>query len=142
MMRWLTPLASGLLFAIGLALSGMTDPEKVLGFLDVIGQWDPSLAFVMLGAISVYSSVYWIGRRKLATPIAAESFPVLEQSTIDRRLLVGSVIFGLGWGLAGYCPGPALVSAASGASQAILFCLAMVAGLWATKALQVRAAPR
>ncbi len=129
---------SGAVFAAGLVLGGMTQPSKVIGFLDVFGDWDPSLAFVMLGAIGVNAPLTWWLRKRNA-PLLAPSFsiPVSSapwRSQIDARLVGGAVLFGVGWGLAGYCPGPAIVSLpsalSSGASRdALLFGVAMVTGM-------------
>lgn len=128
-MRGVVAFASGLLFALGLGIGGMTKPEKVIGFLDVAGDWDPSLAFVMGGAVVVY----WIvARLALARPrpLFDERFHVPTRRDVDRRLLVGAAIFGVGWGLAGYCPGPALVSLASGRASVAVFVTAMLLGTW------------
>jgi uncharacterized membrane protein YedE/YeeE len=126
-MRILTAGLAGLLFALGLALGGMTDANNVIGFLDVTGGWKPGLAFVMAGALAVFS----VGRRlvlRRGRPLYADRFPRTRVG-VDRPLVVGSALFGLGWGIAGYCPGPALVSAASSA-DALLFVGAMLGGLW------------
>ncbi|HYP90932.1 MAG TPA: DUF6691 family protein [Polyangiaceae bacterium] len=118
-------LVSGSLFAVGLALSGMTDPGKVLGFLDVAGAWDPSLALVMAGAVGVHFTwLRWRSRRP-ARDEAPYSGP---PQRVDAALLSGAAIFGVGWGMAGYCPGPALVAAAQGRSEALLFLVAMAGG--------------
>lgn len=118
----------GVLFALGLALSGMTDPGKVIGFLDVTGDWDPSLAFVMGGAIGVHFLVArW--SRTAPGPLLGGAFAIPKRTEIDRRLLGGSALFGLGWGAAGYCPGPALVSVAALSTSALVFVAAMLAGI-------------
>ncbi len=122
------PFASGLLFALGLGVGGMTQPAKVVGFLDIAGNWDPSLALVMVGAIGVYSLAYR-NLRKRGRPIGGGELVLPTRTQIDRPLLAGSAMFGVGWGLSGYCPGPALTSVASGAWQPILFCLAMLSGM-------------
>ncbi|AKU98284.1 hypothetical protein AKJ09_04948 [Labilithrix luteola] len=140
MIALLVPFLSGALFAVGLALAGMTSPHRVIGFLDVAGHWDPSLAFVMIGAIGVYATAFWLGRRRMTKPALAEGFPTLPQGAIDVRLVAGSLIFGAGWGMAGYCPGPAIVSAASGAGQAIAFCAAMATGFVIVRVLDSRKA--
>ena len=119
---------SGALFAGGLALSGMTQPAKVVGFLDVAGDWDPSLALVMVGAIAVYWLAY-TRVKVLEAPVFASRFSLPDNKDIDRRLLVGSAMFGVGWGISGYCPGPALVSLTSGTPQSWIFCSAMVVGM-------------
>jgi uncharacterized membrane protein YedE/YeeE len=133
----LLPFLAGLLFAVGLAIAGMTIPANVIGFLDVAGAWDPSLAFVMMGAIAVYATAYRLSHR-MARPVLARAFAVVPAARIDRRLLVGSALFGVGWGLAGYCPGPALVSAATGAASTLGFVVAMLAGFWVTRMLDER----
>lgn len=119
---------AGLLFAAGLGLSGMTSPAKVLGFLDVTGDWDPSLAFVMGGAIAVHLTVTQL-LEKRGRPLFAASFHLPRRSDIDAKLVAGATLFGLGWGLAGYCPGPAIVSAASGQRDALVFVAAMTLGM-------------
>jgi uncharacterized membrane protein YedE/YeeE len=120
--------AAGLVFGIGLLLSGMTDPGKVIGFLDLAGAWDPSLAFVMGGAILVgFYAFRLAGRRGKAFLGAPMHLPTRRD--IDPRLVGGSVLFGIGWGLAGFCPGPALVSFGAGVDQAAVFVAAMLAGM-------------
>lgn len=118
----------GLLFGLGLIVSGMTDPGKVLGFLDVAGHWDPSLAFVMGGAIGVGVVAFAVARRR-TTAFLGGAIRLPATAPIDRRLVVGSLVFGVGWGLAGFCPGPALVAAGGGSAKAAAFVLAMVAGM-------------
>jgi uncharacterized membrane protein YedE/YeeE len=119
---------AGLLFSLGLIVSGMTRPEKVRAFLDVTRDWDPSLALVMLGAVAVYFAAWRISLG-LTRPFAGERFPKPPQHHLDGRLLAGAAIFGAGWGLSGFCPGPALVDAGTGAIQALWFVPAMVAGM-------------
>lgn len=104
-------LVAGLLFGVGLAVSGMMDPQKVLGFLDVAGRWNPALAFVLGGAVGVSAFGYGLARR-LPHPILAERFQIPTRRDVDARLVGGAVTFGVGWGLAGFCPGPALASLA------------------------------
>ncbi len=121
-------LLSGLMFGIGLAVSGMTDPAKVRGFLDLFGAWDPSLMFVMVGAIGVHA----IGLRlvlRRSSPMFAKEFDLPEPAPIDARLLVGAAIFGVGWGLGGVCPGPALVSIGSFNTSPLVFVTAMAFGV-------------
>lgn len=120
--------AAGLVFGIGLLLSGMTDPGKVIGFLDVFGAWDPSLAFVMGGAILVGFFAFLFAGRRARTFLGGEMH-LPQRRDIDARLVAGSVVFGIGWGLAGFCPGPALVSLASGVEQAAVFVAAMLGGM-------------
>jgi hypothetical protein len=119
--------ACGLVFAVGLALAGMTNPAKVVGFLDVTGAWDPSLAFVMGPALAV-SAVAWRVSRRAAAPVLGGTFPEPPSGGIDARLVVGAVIFGIGWGASGYCPGPAIVSAAV-VPGAPAFVAAMLVGM-------------
>lgn len=131
-------LVAGLLFGLGLILSGMADPAKVLNFLDVAGTWDPSLAFVMGGAIGVAAPGFWLVRRRKA-PLAARGFLVPPaDAPIDRSLVIGAAVFGVGWGLAGFCPGPALVSLPLGTQGAVIFVSAMVAAISVSALLQSR----
>ncbi len=142
--RFFWALLSGALFAVGLVLGGMTQPAKVRGFLDIgglargisssaqPGYWDPSLAFVMGGALMVTLVAFWLAPR-LARPFAAEKFHLPTRNDIDRNLLVGGALFGIGWGLAGYCPGPALASILTGGGDILFFVAAMVIGMWAAK---------
>ena len=126
---------AGLLFAVGLALAGMTKPSKVVGFLDVAGDWDPSLAFVMVGAIAVYAVANRLVKRR-AAPLVGGRFHLPTRRDIDPRLLLGAGLFGIGWGLAGYCPGPGLTAAATGSTAALTFVAAMSAGMVAYEVLQ------
>lgn len=124
----LAGLFAGLLFGAGLALSGMTQPANVLAFLDVAGVWDPSLALVMAGAIAVYAPLYrWIVAKTV--PLYAQTFAVHASQPLDAPLLIGAAIFGVGWGLGGFCPGPGIVSAGSGATLGITFTLSMLVGM-------------
>jgi uncharacterized membrane protein YedE/YeeE len=120
--------AAGLLFAGGLCLSGMTNPAKILGFLDLFGRWDPTLVFVMMGAVATHAVLYRLVTRR-AAPLFAERFAIPSRKTVDAPLVVGSALFGIGWGLAGYCPGPAVTSLASGRGSALIFVGGMVIGL-------------
>ena len=124
----LSELLVGLLFGLGLILSGMTDPGKVLGFLDLAGAWDPSLAFVMGGAIIVGVFAFAVAKKRSMNFLGG-ALHLPKSTDIDKRLVTGSLLFGAGWGLAGLCPGPALVSMASGQSKALIFVVAMVAGM-------------
>lgn len=127
-MSVITSLIAGLLFGLGLILSGMTNPEKVIGFLDISGQWDPSLMLVMLGALLVSFFAFRHAKsREKSLLNEAINLPTVQK--IDRRLLIGSLLFGAGWGLAGYCPGPALSSLLSGDLAPVVFVLAMLAGM-------------
>jgi hypothetical protein len=128
MSQRLTEFLIGLLFGVGLLLSGMTDPGKVIGFLDLAGNWDPSLAFVMGGAILVGIFAFAFAKRR-TTDFFGGAIRWPTSNAIDRRLVIGSVVFGAGWGLAGFCPGPALVSLGAGVPQAIAFVGAMLGGM-------------
>jgi uncharacterized membrane protein YedE/YeeE len=119
---------AGLIFGTGLCLSGMIQPSKVLGFLDLAGQWDPSLAFVMAGAIAVGLVVFSIARKRTAA-VPGNASDISLKRDIDQRLVTGSLIFGVGWGLSGICPGPGIALLAFGSSQAITFVVAMLAGM-------------
>ena len=120
--------AAGLLFAMGLGISGMTDPKKVVGFLDPADGWDPSLALVMVGAIGVH---FVFARRAISggKPLLAERFEIPRITAIDLRLIAGAALFGVGWGIAGYCPGPALASLAAPSAGLVAFLIAMLAGM-------------
>jgi len=119
---------AGFVFAIGLGLSGMTNPEKVIGFLDVAGRWDPSLGFVMAGAIALHmGAARWALRAH--KPLLASAFSVPGASSIDAQLLVGAALFGLGWGIAGFCPGPALVDLVAPSTSILTFVAATIAGM-------------
>jgi len=127
----------GLLFGLGLLLSGMTDPGKVLGFLDLFGNWDPSLALVMCGAIGVGVFAFALAKKRTVSFLGG-AMRMPTSSQIDRRLIVGALMFGAGWGLAGFCPGPALVSLAAGQPKAAVFVVFMVAGMFAFEVLERR----
>ena len=118
----------GLTFGLGLLISGMTDPGKVQGFLDLAGAWDPSLAFVMGGGVMVGLLGFGVAKKKVIS-LSGAPFHWPEMTQIDRPLVLGSLIFGMGWGLAGFCPGPALVAMASGNDKALVFVLAMLVGM-------------
>lgn len=120
-------LVSGLIFAAGLVLSGMTDPARVLAFLDFAGDWDPRLALVMAGAIGVHFGWLWLSARR--QPAEAQPFSIAPRAPVTRSLLVGAAVFGVGWGLAGYCPGPAVVSLGLGAREGSVFLAAMLGGM-------------
>lgn len=122
---------AGLTFGLGLALSGMTSPDRVLGFLDIAGAWDPSLAFVMGAAVLTALPLFALARRR-ARPLAGAAFDQPQSAVIDRRLIGGALLFGIGWGLAGICPGPALVDLAIAPGQTLAFVTAMIAGLLAS----------
>lgn len=133
MIRALVAAVAGAMFGAGLLLAGMTRPDKVLGFLDVTGAWDPTLAFVMVGAIAVHAIAYRLIRRR-PSPLLDARFHWPPGDGLDRRLLAGAAIFGVGWGLAGFCPGPALVAAVTGATSSLVFVAAMIAGMLAQHA--------
>lgn len=127
-MRIITSLLAGLVFGIGLIISGMTNPAKVLGFLDLAGLWDPSLALVMGGAIAVGVVAFQIARKR-SKSLLGDPMRLPSATQVDRRLLLGGLAFGVGWGLAGFCPGPALASLASGGAKPAIFTAAMLAGM-------------
>jgi uncharacterized membrane protein YedE/YeeE len=119
---------TGLIFGVGLIVSGMANPAKVLGFLDLAGAWDPSLAFVMAGAIAVAALAYaFAGKR--STSLIGQPMRLPTSRAIDGRLLAGSIVFGIGWGIAGFCPGPALVALGAGQLEAAVFVAAMLGGM-------------
>ena len=128
MQHRITEFFVGLVFGLGLMLSGMTDPGKVLGFLDLAGLWDPSLALVMGGAIAVGVFPFFLAKKRSLSFFGAD-LRMPSRQDIDKRLVIGSLLFGLGWGLAGFCPGPALVSVAAGQSKAALFVVFMLIGM-------------
>lgn len=136
-MQVITSLLAGLVFGLGLILSGMANPAKVLGFLDLAGAWDPSLALVMAGAIAVGLVAFALAKRRTHSLLGAEmKLPSARQ--IDRRLVGGSLLFGMGWGIAGFCPGPALVALGMGQIKAVVFVAAMLAGMGLFEVLQKR----
>lgn len=123
-------LGAGLIFGLGLSLSGMLDPARVRGFLDVTGAWDPSLMFVLGGAVSVSALGYQLSRR-LPKPALASEFQIPKNRRIDAQLLVGSALFGIGWGLSGFCPGPAVAALSTGALPVAVFVATMLIGMTA-----------
>ena len=126
--RLLPPLASGALFGAGLTVSGMTDPARVRGFLDVFGRWDPTLVFVMGGAVIVMA-IAWRIQSRMKSPIFGEKFSLPDRRDFDGRLIAGSALFGIGWGVAGLCPGPAVASLALSPLSVLPFIVAMLAGM-------------
>jgi uncharacterized membrane protein YedE/YeeE len=140
MQHRLTEFLVGLLFGIGLLLSGMTDPGKVLGFLDLFGNWDPSLALVMGGAIGVGVFAFTLAKKRTVSFLGGV-MRMPTSSQIDRRLIVGALLFGAGWGLAGFCPGPALVSLAAGQPKAAVFVAFMVVGMIIFEIIDRRSQP-
>src|SRR5512135_2536784 len=137
-MQGLASFLCGLVFGAGLMISGMTQPAKVLGFLDIFGRWDPTLAFVMAGALAI-SSVGYAWARRQGRPVFAAQHLWPNRTDIDRPLVVGSVLFGIGWSLAGLCPGPALENLVSLSPRVIVFVIAMIAGMSAQDVWQRRA---
>jgi uncharacterized membrane protein YedE/YeeE len=127
-MRTITAFVAGLVFGLGLLLSGMADPAKVLGFLDLAGAWDPSLMFVMGGAVGVGAVAFAAARRRTRS-LLGEPMQLPTSTGVDRRLVAGALLFGAGWGLAGFCPGPALVALGLGEAKAVVFVAAMLAGM-------------
>lgn len=137
MISILSALVAGLIFGLGLILSGMGNPAKVQNFLDFFGTWDPSLAFVMIGGIAVAFVAFTFAKRR-KTALLGEPMQLPTSSAIDARLLIGSAMFGIGWGLAGFCPGPALMNLLTMHSEVVIFVAAMIVGMlleqtWARK---------
>jgi hypothetical protein len=130
-------LAAGLLFGAGLVVGGMTSPDKVRGFLDVTGAWDPTLVFVMGGAVLLHTVAYWLVKGR-TSPVLADAFQIPSRKDIDAKLLLGAAIFGLGWGVGGYCPGPAITSLPGGGISVSAFVVAMLASSWATGRIESR----
>jgi uncharacterized membrane protein YedE/YeeE len=128
MSRVLISLLCGLIFGAGLIISQMSNPAKVIGFLDISGQWDPSLAFVMGGAVAVFTIAYRLALRRHA-PLFDKSFRMPEKTRLDKPLIIGSLLFGVGWGFAGFCPGPAIVSSGFGDPRVWAFVATMLAGM-------------
>ena len=128
---------TGLIFAIGLGISGMTDTTKVLGFLTLDSEWNPALMLVMGGAIAVHAVVYQVVTRQ-TSPLFTDTFHIPTRTDIDTRLLVGALLFGLGWGMGGICPGPGFVSVFSGAIEVLVFLFAMAVGAFAWQQIQRR----
>lgn len=124
----LSALLVGFIFSLGLALSGMTNPDKVKGFLNIFGSWDPSLIFVMIGAIGVHFLTYKMIRKR-KSPLFSAHWHVPQKSEITKSLVIGSVLFGIGWGLAGFCPGPAMTSLTTLSSTALVFVVFMLLGM-------------
>ena len=141
MKRNAAALGTGALFAIGLAISGMTKPSKVVGFLDIAGGWDASLAFVMMGAIAVHFVAYRLVMRR-PSPLFDAKFHVPTRKDVDRRLVLGAALFGVGWGLGGFCPGPGLVTAGGGSLGALVFVVGMTIGMLVEQILARASAAR
>ena len=136
MMSRIISLTSGTIFGVGLSVSNMINPEKVLGFLDLFGQWDPSLIFVMMGAIIVSAPVFFLFKNK---PFFADNFAVPTVKSIDKNLIIGSGTFGIGWGMVGFCPGPAISSLALLNAYSVFFVLSMLGGFLLTKLVSLSA---
>lgn len=134
-MRIVFTFLCGLVFGLGLIVSGMTSPDKVLAFLDIAGNWDPSLAFVMGGAILAALPLFYIARRR-DRPVAGDQYDTPGTTLVDRKLVAGAVLFGIGWGVAGICPGPALVDLAIAPVQTLPFIAAMILGIIASARLR------
>lgn len=128
-MRAISFFLSGALFGLGLLVAGMTDPNRILRFLDIGGDFDPALVLVLASAVLVHRTLLWLFRAR-RTPVMAAAFSLPPSDAIDRRLIIGSAIFGVGWGLVGYCPGPALVGLAAGRGDAVLFALSMAIAMF------------
>lgn len=135
--RGITALASGIIFGIGLAISQMVNPQKVVGFLDVTGNWDPSLALVMGGAVAVTFIAFRLTRNS-QSPLFDSMFHRPGKTRIDAPLVIGSAVFGIGWGLSGYCPGPGIATLATGSTEALVFVAAMIAGSFACRFIMKR----
>jgi uncharacterized membrane protein YedE/YeeE len=136
MIRLLAAYFCGLLFGFGLGIAEMTSPQKVMGFLDLFGDWDPALMFVMVGAIAVYAAIYWTVVKKMKRPLIEAQFHIPTRKDLDSKLIIGSVLFGVGWGLGGYCPGPALVSLATLGQPTIIFVASMLVGMFGFSVLE------
>lgn len=136
-MRNVSSFLVGLLFGGGLIVSGMANPSKVLGFLDLADHWDPSLAFVMIGAIT-FASIGFIVSKRIGKPLLDETTHLPTKKKIDAQLILGSAIFGVGWGVAGFCPGPVMVAVGAGKSGAAIFLVAMLAGMLAFNLFDAR----
>lgn len=131
-MKSISSLFAGLIFGTGLILSGMANPAKVQNFLDVFGTWDPSLAFVMGGAIAITMPGFWLVRKRMK-PLFHDAFHLPNRSDIDTRLITGASIFGIGWGLGGFCPGPAITAIPTGMIGTSVFVFTMIVGMWLAK---------
>ena len=136
-MRNLSSFLAGLLFGLGLIISGMANPAKILGFLDLTGRWDPSLVFVMIGAVAL-ASIGFFASRRTGKPLLDETRHLPPKKKVDVQLVAGSAIFGVGWGVAGFCPGPVVVAVGAGKFGAVVFFAAMLAGMLAFKVFDTR----
>lgn len=133
-MRIVTAFVTGLIFGLGLVILGMANPAKVLNFLDFTGSWDPGLAFVMGGAVIVTFLGYRLAWKR-SEPLLAGRFELPTRTELDPRLMSGAALFGIGWGLGGYCPGPALTAVSLAAPETLIFVVAMIAGMWLARAV-------
>ncbi len=129
--RAVVAFVAGVIFAAGLVIGGMAQPSKIVGFLDFFGDWDPSLVLVMAGAVAVHSAAYWMVARRQRFPLFDEKLHVPSKGDITPRLVVGAALFGIGWGLGGYCPGPGIAAAPSMAPEALTFFVTMSGGIFA-----------
>jgi uncharacterized protein len=134
-MALIVAFVAGLVFGLGLTVSGMTNPAKILGFLDITGKWDPSLALVMAGAVAVGGVAFTLARRRTKSALGLP-MQLPKAQTIDVRLVGGSVLFGIGWGLAGFCPGPAIVTLGAGYVKSCVFVVAMLLGMGAFELIE------
>lgn len=135
-MKLIVSLVTGIIFGLGLALSQMIDPAKVVNFLDVFGTWDPSLAFVMIGALAVNIVAYFITSKRKQPVLKSEVFHKTTKTKLDKKLMIGAALFGVGWGIAGYCPGPVLTSLSFGNESVWIMLMAYTIGTFATKVIQ------
>ncbi len=138
MRQLLIPLSAGAIFGAGLNIGGMTDPARVRGFLDLFGAWDPTLAFVMGGAVLVMA-VAWLVQRRMKKPLFADGFSLPDRKDLTPRLIGGSALFGVGWGIAGLCPGPAFAALAIAPTSAAIFVVALLAGMMAVRLIEGQA---
>lgn len=127
-MRYIVAYISALLFGAGLGIGGMTNPDNIIGFLDIYGDWQPALLLVMVGAVSFHAISYYLITRR-ATPLLDHKFFVPVRKPVDKRLIAGSALFGIGWGMGGYCPGPAITSLVSLSPQVLIFVVSMIGGM-------------
>lgn len=137
-MNLLASFLAGLVFGLGLIVSGMANPAKVLGFLDLAGTWDPSLVLVMAGAVAVGAIAFFLARKRVVSLLGAP-MRLPTSRDIDRRLVGGNLLFGIGWGIGGFCPGPGLVALGMGEVKALVFVAAMLTGMWIWELLETRA---
>lgn len=137
-MNLLFSLLAGLAFGVGLTISNMVDPKVVLAFLDVAGEWDPSLMFVMGGALMVFIPSYYVLKKKMKSPLFAESFFEPTKTSVDKYLIIGAIVFGLGWGISGICPGPALANLSSLNEKIFAFIFCMLIGMMAANRFKQR----